>query len=223
MCCTQLAWNTGCKNDAKKSPSAHHRTILSGCIFAIKAHIDNRKKPVKQQYLLHMSSRYMANFGPLTAEIGSEFGAPQQISTGFASCLRYCSDVAHRRPTKLCTMFGRLMGWYTIYTFSGALAPSRNFARCNIHCTSKSCVLLYWQRYCTAVQQRASAKVCGVVQGMELRNFRRGRHLYSARRPSRLGIDPHCSCSSVLCTFRKQKMTVLADSKVSDVKVTWRF
>jgi len=30
-----------------------------------------------------------------------------------------------------------------------------------------------------------SAKLCGVVQGMELRNFRRGRHLYSAGRPSR--------------------------------------
>jgi len=28
-------------------------------------------------------------------------------------------------------------------------------------------------------------KVCGVVQGMELWNFRRGRHLYSAGRPSR--------------------------------------
>jgi len=65
----------------------------------------------------------MANFGPLTPEIGSEFGAPQQISTGFASCLRYCSDVAQRRPTKLCTMFGRLLGWYTIYTFSGAVCP----------------------------------------------------------------------------------------------------
>ena len=26
---------------------------------------------------------------------------------------------------------------------------------------------------------------CGVVQGMELRNFRRGRHLYSTGRPSR--------------------------------------
>jgi len=33
----------------------------------------------------------MVNFGPLTAEIGSvgEFGAPQQITTGFASWLRY--------------------------------------------------------------------------------------------------------------------------------------
>jgi len=31
-------------NIAKNSPSAHHRTNLSGCVFATKAHIDNRKK-----------------------------------------------------------------------------------------------------------------------------------------------------------------------------------
>jgi len=51
MCCTQLAGHTGCKNDAKKLklPSAHHRTTLSGCIFANKARIENRKKLVKQQ------------------------------------------------------------------------------------------------------------------------------------------------------------------------------
>jgi len=42
---------------------------------------------------------------------------------GFASWLRYCSDVAQRRPTKRCTIFGRLLRWYTICTFSGALAP----------------------------------------------------------------------------------------------------
>jgi len=36
----------------KNSPSGHHRTTLSGCIFATKAFID------KQQYLLHMSSQY---------------------------------------------------------------------------------------------------------------------------------------------------------------------
>jgi len=40
----QLAGNTGCKNDAKKSPSAHHRTTLSGYILATKACIDNQKK-----------------------------------------------------------------------------------------------------------------------------------------------------------------------------------
>jgi len=39
-CCTRLAENTG----RKKSPSWHHRTILSDCVFATKACIDNRKK-----------------------------------------------------------------------------------------------------------------------------------------------------------------------------------
>jgi len=41
----------------QKSPSWHHRTTLSGYIFATKARIDKRKKIVKQQYLL-MSSQY---------------------------------------------------------------------------------------------------------------------------------------------------------------------
>ena len=39
--------------DAKKSPSRHHRTKLSGHIFATKACIHNRKKLAKQQYLLY--------------------------------------------------------------------------------------------------------------------------------------------------------------------------
>ena len=51
MRCTRLAANTG----RKKSSSTHHRTTLSGHIFATKACIDNRKKLVKQQYLLYMS------------------------------------------------------------------------------------------------------------------------------------------------------------------------
>ena len=37
-------------------------------------------------------------------------------------CL-YCIDVAQWRLIKLCTMFGRLLCWYTIYTFLGAAAP----------------------------------------------------------------------------------------------------
>jgi len=52
-------------------------------------------------------------------------------------------------------MFGRLLGWCTIYT--------RNSARCKIHLAFKSCVILYWQRYCMALEQWASAKICGVV------------------------------------------------------------
>ena len=61
--------------------------------------------------------------------------------------LRYCSNVAHPRPTKLCTMFGHILGYYiNVYTFFGAFAK--------IDFLSKSCVLLYWQRYCRALRQQ---------------------------------------------------------------------
>ena len=61
-----LSANLGCRSetcslkmhDAKKSPSVHHRTTLSGYIFTTKERIDNRKKLVKQQYLLYMFPQY---------------------------------------------------------------------------------------------------------------------------------------------------------------------
>jgi len=80
---------------------------------------------------------------------------PQRCSTGV---------------NKLCTMFGHLLGWYIIHF--GDSCPWRNSARCKIHFASESCVLLFRQRYCTALEQWASAKHCGVVQWMELRNSR---------------------------------------------------
>jgi len=95
----------------------------------------SEKTLVKQQYVLHMSPQY----GELRPTNGwdwlGSFGAPQQISMGFASCLHYCSDIAHQKQTILCTMFGRLLGWHTVYTFSGALAsdrilPSAKFTLC---------------------------------------------------------------------------------------------
>ena len=64
MCRTWLAENTG----RKKSSFWHHRTTLSGCIFAAEACIDNRKKHVKQRYLPTCPDN-MENFGLLTAEI----------------------------------------------------------------------------------------------------------------------------------------------------------
>jgi len=41
---------------------------------------------------------------------------------------------------------------------------THNVACCKIHFAFKSYVLLHWQRYCTALEQRPSAKLCGVVQ-----------------------------------------------------------
>ena len=50
-------WKCRTQKIAKKSPSAHHRTTLSGHIFATKAHIDNRKKNLLNSDI-HVSSQY---------------------------------------------------------------------------------------------------------------------------------------------------------------------
>ena len=51
-------WKCRTQKIAKNSPSEHHRTTLSGYIFATKARIDNQKKLGKQQYLTHIFSQY---------------------------------------------------------------------------------------------------------------------------------------------------------------------
>ena len=79
MCCMRLAENTG----RKKSPFWHHRITLSGCIFAAKACIGNRKKKlVKQQRIVHMTPQ-CGNFGPIAAEIGSGICGTSANFNGF--------------------------------------------------------------------------------------------------------------------------------------------
>jgi len=87
MCCTQLAGNTGCK----KSPFWHHHTTLSGYIFRTKACIDNPKKNLLNSNTSSTGPDNMVNFGLLAAEIVSLVLGTLQISTGFASCHRYCT------------------------------------------------------------------------------------------------------------------------------------
>jgi len=81
-------------------------------------------------------------------------------------------------------MFGRLLRWYTVDTFWWLLPreeilPGAKFTlRPNLAFSYIGSVL-----YVTALEHWASAKLCGVVQRMELRNFRSspfstGRHLY---------------------------------------------
>jgi len=53
----------------QKSPSGHHRTTLSGYIFATKARIDNRENLLSSN-TFSTRPHNMANFGPLAAEIG---------------------------------------------------------------------------------------------------------------------------------------------------------
>jgi len=191
MCCTWLAEI----QDAKKWPKIRHLGTIRQLCRAVSLqlrHVSTIGKKLLNSNTFSTCPHNMANLADQRLRSVREFGALQQISAAFASWLRYCSNVADRRPTKLCTMFGRPLGCYTIYTFSGLLPPDGIFA--------KSCVRLHWQRYCTALQQRASVKLCGVVQGMELRNFRRGRYLYSAGRPSRWAtnvkhVSWQCCCA----------------------------
>jgi len=187
MYCTRLAENTGHKN-RQNSPSGHHRTTLLGCIFTTKACIDNQKKNklIKQQYFLQMSWQY-GELRPISGwDRFTSLGHPANFNR-----LRVLASLLQRRRSKeanqtLHDLWSSPELVHYIYIFGGfCFAPWQNFATSKIHFASKSCVLVYWHRYCTAFQQRASAKLCGVVQGMELRKFGRRRHLYSARRPSR--------------------------------------
>jgi len=70
---------SGTLNPAE-SITRHHRTTLSGCIFATKTCIDNRKKLLNSS-TSSMCPHNMVNFGPLTAEIGSGvFGTPANVN-----------------------------------------------------------------------------------------------------------------------------------------------
>jgi len=70
MCCSRLAANTGRKKVVKNSLSAHHRTTLSGYIFAPEACIDNRKKLLSSN--ISLTCLYnMVKFSLLAAEIVS--------------------------------------------------------------------------------------------------------------------------------------------------------
>jgi len=68
---------------AKKSPSAHHRTTLSGYIFATKARIDNRKKTLLSSNISSRCPHNMVNFHLLSAEINPVVWDTPAIINGF--------------------------------------------------------------------------------------------------------------------------------------------
>jgi len=76
----------------KKTPSAHHRTPLSGYIFATKAYIDNRKNLLSSN-ISSTCPRKTVNVGPLTAETDWRvLGTPKNFN-GF----RVLASLLHRR------------------------------------------------------------------------------------------------------------------------------
>ena len=180
MCCMRFVGNIGCKNYAK---NRHLHTIgqLRRAISSQLTHVlTTGKKNLLSSNIPSTCSYNMANFGPQMAETGSGvWGTPANLRLGFVTAAT-SSPEANQTLHDVWPSPGLV---YCIFIF-GALAQWWNFARCKIHLASKSCLLLYWQHYCTALQERVSAELFGMVQRMELRNFRRGCHLYSVGRPS---------------------------------------
>ena len=85
---------------------------------------------------------------------------------GFTYWLRYCSEVAHRRPTKLCTMFGSPLSWYTIYTFSGTLALARILPGAKF--TLRPSLVFFYIGSVTAWHLRSGLQPnCGVVSSRD--------------------------------------------------------
>ena len=128
-----------CRNQKtrQKSPSGHHPTTLSDYIFATEACIDNRKKNLLSSNISSTCPHNMVNFGLLAAEIVLGVCGTPATFNGFrvlaallhgsntssdASWFPYCTDVVHRRSTKL---------WAgTLYiTFSTGLLIYRNFCQ----------------------------------------------------------------------------------------------
>jgi len=178
------------------------------------------KKIVKRQYLPHVLTIY----GKLRTTNGRDGFGNLGHPSKFQRVSHLAFVTAETSLTGSQPNFARCLAvsWAgTLYIhFRGLLPPNDGIlpVQCSLYVqVLRSAVL--------AVLLRCSP-AAGVSQSLR-RGTRNGITELSQRAPSifgraasTLGIDPHCSCSSVLCTFRKQKMTVLADSKVSDVKVT---
>jgi len=119
MCCTRLAENTGRKNDAK---NCHLGTIAQLCraISSQLRHVSTiSKKPVKQQYLLHMTLQYV--------ELRPTSGWDRFLSLG---CPSKFQRVSH-------------LGFITAATSLNGSQP--NFARCLAVSCVATLYIHFWQ------------------------------------------------------------------------------
>jgi len=183
MCCTRLTENTGRKNYAK---NRHLRTIAQLC-RAVSSQLRHKltiEKNVKWQYLLHIPLQYgelrPPNVWDPLASLGHSSKFQQVSRLGFITVptlLNGGQPNFARRLAVSCSGILYMQFW--------GLLPLTEF--CQLQ--NSLCVQLLRSPKLAALlhgtRALASAKVCGVVQVMELRNFHRGRHLYSAGRPSR--------------------------------------
>jgi len=122
------------------------------------------KKLVKQQYLLHMSSQY-GELRLTRAEIVSSVWGTQANFNGF----RVLSSLLQPRHSTEANQTLHDV-WpspglvHYIYIFGGS-CPVTEFCQVQHSLSVQVLRSLFWQRYCTALQEWASAKLCGVNRG----------------------------------------------------------
>jgi len=100
-------WNAGLKcaargwlkiqdaKNAKNSPSAHHRTTLSGYIFALR-HASTIGKKLLNSNISSTCRHNMVNFGPLTAEIGWRVSGTPANFNGFRALFLFFFGYSQR-------------------------------------------------------------------------------------------------------------------------------
>jgi len=122
MYCTRLSLKkhgaktekTGCK----KSPKIRHLGTIAQIRRAVSSQLRHGSTIAKNLLKSNISSscpHNIANFGPLTSEISLPvWGTPANFNR-----FRVLASLLQRHrspgPTKLCTIFCRLLGWYTIF------------------------------------------------------------------------------------------------------------
>jgi len=163
----------------QKSPSGHHRTTSSSYIFATKARIDNRKKIVKQQCVLHMSQQY-GELRPTSGYSHHSFDYRTLNGTWQSWCVFEWKKISHNRLTP-----GRIHRSQS--QFSGLAGPTFTLA---VSPNILGCTGLRRQRPAIRHQPR------GYIPD----NFRCcGRHF------QHIGLKPTCSHSGPVFYIRQRE------------------
>jgi len=113
-CCMRSWLKIQDAKSRQKSPSGHHRTTLSGYIFATKAHIDNRKTLLSS----NISSTCPPQYGELRPTSGWDRSGSLGHPGKFQRLWRLGSLLQRRRSTEANQTLHdvyRLLGCYTMY------------------------------------------------------------------------------------------------------------
>jgi len=166
ICCTWLAGKIQESKIMQKLPSARHCTTLFGYIFTTKAHVDNQKKNLLNSNIFSRCPHNMVNFGPLMTEIGWRVWGTTANFNGFvvlALSLHRCHSAEINRS--LHDVWPSSVMVHCIYIF-GSSGPLTEFYQVQ----NSLCIQVLRSPILATLLHGtwawASAKLCGMVQGM---------------------------------------------------------